>query len=212
MLFPRVALLACPFCRELFKKGETVACPVCGVALVALETLPLSDDAAAEHGLERRPEHELLPWAYPGRGRALLGALAIAGFAAFFLPWFRFTMPDIGTFSGLDIARARGWVWGVAVAWFVLFPTALSRRTIAQMRGARVAAAFLAAVPGLTAAMLLAMPPAGSHGVVLHFTFQTGIYATLGISLAALGGAVAFGGSIDDISLRRGTSVGQVVH
>ena len=51
---PRVALLACPFCREMFEVGESKACPVCGVPLVAFEKLPASDEALSEDGVERR--------------------------------------------------------------------------------------------------------------------------------------------------------------
>jgi hypothetical protein len=80
------------------------------------------------------------------------------------------------------------------------------------MRGARVAASFLAAVPGLTAALLLSRPQHGAHGVPLHFTWGWGLFATLALSVVALGFAFFFGGRVDDIPLRRGTSAGQVVH
>jgi hypothetical protein len=103
-------------------------------------------------------------------------------------------------------------VWGAAVGWFVLVPTVLTRRSIMHMRGARVAASFLAAVPGITAGVLLTRPPHGSHGVPLHFSFEWGLYATLALSAAALGSALFFGGRVDDIALRRGSSAGQVMH
>jgi hypothetical protein len=46
----------------------------------------------------------------------------------------------------------------------------------------------------------------------LHFTWGWGLYASLGLSLFALPFAFFFGGRLDDIALRRGTSAGQVVH
>jgi hypothetical protein len=207
-----MALLACPFCRELFQAGERATCPVCGVALVAFEKLPPSSDALHEDGLPLEPERELLPATYLGRGRGLLAGLGLAGLVTFFLPWVDLTMPDVIAFSGFALAQRLGWAWGAGVAWFVLVPTVLSRRSILQLRGARVAVAFLAAVPGTTVAVLLARPPHGAHGVPLHFTFGPALYATLGLSLLALGAAVLLGGRADDIRLRRGSSAGQLVH
>jgi hypothetical protein len=208
----RVSLLACPFCREMFPQKERAACPVCGVPLVAFEKLPPSHDALSEDGIARQPEWEPLPATYAGRGRGALAVLAAVGLVAFFAPWVHETMPDIVTYTGFGLARRLGWAWGAGVGWFVLLPTVLTRRSVMQMRGARVAASFLAAVPGLTAALLLARPPHGSYGIVARFTFQWGLYATLAASAVAVAFALFFGGRVDDIALRRGTSAGQVVH
>ncbi len=209
---PRVSLLACPFCREMFPRKEQGPCPVCGVPLVALEKLPPSQEALNEDGIPHEPEWEPLPVTFLRRGRGALALLAVAGLIAFFTPWVHETMPDIATYSGFALARRLGWAWGAGVGWFVLLPVVLSRRSVMQMRGARVAASFLAAVPGLTAALLLVRPPHGSHGVPLRFAFAWGLYGTLGLSLLALGFALFFGGRVDDIAVRRGTSAGQVVH
>jgi hypothetical protein len=201
--------LACPFCRELFAPRERNACPVCGVPLVAFEKLPRSVDGADDAA---EPEWEPLPAAYLRRGRGALAVLAVLGLAAFASPWVYLTMPDVATYSGFDIAHRLGWAWAAGVAWFVLLPIVLSRRSIMQMRGARVAAAFLAAIPGTTAALLLSRPPHGGHGVPLHFTFAWGLYATLATSTVAVAVALFFGGRVDDIRVKRGTSAGQVVH
>lgn len=207
-----MALLACPFCRELFQQGERDKCPVCGVGLVAFDKLPPSAEALHEDGLPLEPEREMLPPTYLGRGRGLLAGLAVAGLVAFFLPWVQLTMPEILALSGFALAQRLGWAWGAGVAWFILVPTVLSRRSILQLRGARVAAGFLAAVPGTTVAVLLARPPHGAHGVPVHFTFGPALYATLGLSILALGAAALLGGRADDIRLRRGSSTGQLVH
>jgi hypothetical protein len=207
-----MSLLACPFCREMFKRGERELCSVCGVKLVPFETLPLSDDALSEDGVPHQPEMEVLPAVYLGRGRGLIAGLSIAGLVAFFLPWIHQTMPDDVVISGCSLAQRLGWAWGSGVAWFILAPTVLSRRTIFQLRGARVAAAFLAAVPGMTTLVLLTRPPHGSNGVPVRFTYELGLYATLALSLAAVAGALFLGGRGDDIRVRRGTSAGQLVH
>jgi hypothetical protein len=212
LCFEPMSLLACPFCRELFQKGERAKCPVCGVDLVALEKLPPSDDARNEDGTPREPDSEPLPAAYLGRGRGLLTLLALAGLVAFFLPWVEITLPDVMSLSGFALARRLGWAWGAGVAWFILVPTVLSRRSIRQMRGARVAAAFLSAVPGTTVAVLLARPPHGVHHVPLRFSFSPALYATLALSLVAVGVAAFLGGRADDIRVRRGSSEGQLVH
>jgi hypothetical protein len=205
-------LVACPFCREMFDQGERGTCPVCGVSLVPFEKLPPSDEALDEGDVPLRPESEPLPATFLGRGRGLLAALALAGLVAFFLPWVAVTMPDVVTLSGFAIARRLGWSWGAGVAWFILLPTVLSRRSVLEMRGARVAAVFLAAVPGATVAVLLARPPHGGHGVPLRFTFAAGLYATLALSVVASVVAVFLGGRVDDLRLRRGSSSGQLVH
>ncbi len=207
-----MSLLACPFCRELFPRGERQTCPVCGVALVAADKLPPSDDALSEDGVVRQPEWELLPFTYLRRGRGPLALLAILGLVAFFLPWISETMPDIVSYSGFALARRLGWAWGAGVGWFVLFPVVLTRRTIMHMRGARVAVSFLAAVPGVTAALLLAHTPHARYGIPLRFSFDIGLFATIAFSLLAVAIGLFFGGKVDDIAVRRGTSAGQVVH
>jgi hypothetical protein len=207
-----VGLLACPFCREMFAGDEHEQCPVCGVALRPFEKLPPSHEAEAEDGLTKQPEHELLPATYFGRGRGALVILAAIGLALFFLPWIHTTMPDILTLNGFTIARRIGWVWSAGVAWVVLVPTVLSRRTIAQLRGARVAAAFLSAMPATSVLILLLRQPHGAHGVPLRFTFEWPMYAALAVSLVALVFSVRLGGRVDVIQLRRGTSQGQIVH
>ncbi len=207
-----VALLACPFCREMFERGEHPTCPVCGVSLVAFEKLPVSDEALSEDGVVREPAWEPQPFTYMRRGRGPLALLALVGLVAFFAPWVDVTMPDVVSYSGFDLARRLGWAWGAGVAWFVLLPMVVTRRSIMKMRGARVAAAFLAAVPGLTAVLLLVRSRSGTHLVPLHFTWAWGLFATLALSLVALGFAFFFGGGLDDIHVRRGTSAGQVVH
>jgi hypothetical protein len=165
-----------------------------------------------EDGIPEAPEYQPLPWAYLGRGRGLLAILGLLGLVAFLLPWVNVTLPDIVSYSGLDLGKRLGWVWGAGVAWTVLVPTVLSRRSIMGMRGARLAAAFLGAVPSATVLILVSRPPHGSHGVPLRFTYGAGLFATAALSLVAMAAGALFGGRVDDIRVKRGTSSGQTVH
>jgi hypothetical protein len=208
-----MALLACPFCREMFEQGEATACPVCGMALTKFENLPPSHDAMHdEAGVPTSPEVEILPWRYLGRGKGAMLALSAVGIAMFFLPWVKLTMPHIDTLSAYEMARRIGWLWGAGVAWIVLVPTVMSRRSILELRGARVASAFLSAVPIVAIALLLAFPPHGVRGVPVRFTWAWPMWVTLGAALSAVAISFRLGGPVDDIKVSRGSSKGQAVH
>lgn len=200
----------------MFEQGEAKSCPVCGMELAKFEDLPPSIEAD-EDGVPTTPENEVLPWTYFRRSRGPLVLLGLVGMALFFMPWVVRTFPDTRTFSAFDLAHERiGWMWGPFAAWSVLIPTVLSRRTIHKMRGARVAAAFLSAVPIVAVANLLLHPPKGTivGGFVIasKITWQWPIYATLAASLLAIALSVRLGGRIDDIKVSRGTSKGQHLH
>jgi hypothetical protein len=203
-------LVACPFCRELFARGEANVCPACGLALTDAAKLPLSHDALAEDdfGIPTQPHLETRPWFDVRRGRGILLAGAVCGFVAFFAPWVNMTSPEMHLLSGADLAKRSGWIWGACVAWFILFPMALTRRSIDQMRGARVAAAFLSAVPVVTVSILWLMPPHGRY-FTIRFDWGWGLYATWVLGLIATLAAVRFGGRIDDIKVARGGVVGR---
>lgn len=208
-----MTLLACPFCRELFEEGEAKACPVCQMPLTKLHKLPPSHDAVYDDiGVPTAPELEPLPLTYLGRGKGPLAALGLLGLVLFFLPWVQLTMPYIASKSAFDLAHERiGWLWACCVCWIVLVPTVLSRRSILQMRGARVAAAFLSVIPTVSIAILLARPPRG--GIIpVRYTWGWPLWATLALSLAAVLLSIRLGGSIDVIDVKRGSSKGQPLH
>jgi hypothetical protein len=185
-------------------------CPACGLTLTDIAKLPLSHDAMAEDdfGIPIQPHLENLPWFEVRRGRGVLLAGAVLGFVAFFAPWVNMTSPEIHLLSGADLAKRSGWIWGAGVAWFILFPMTLTRRSIDQMRGARVAAAFLSAIPVLTVSILWLMPPHARY-VPIRFEWGWGLYATLVLGLVATFAAVRFGGRIDDIKVARGAVAGR---
>ncbi len=208
---PMSELQACPFCRQLFEPSEASACPDCGLVLKDLAKLPPSYDAKLEYPEDPTPPHmETLPWTYPGRGRALLLALAVIGFALFFAPWISETAPELRVLRGLDLARLSGFFFAPGVAWFVVFPLVLTRRSVHKMRGARVAVAFLCAIALLTVAVLLGHPPASSPHRVVRIEWCWGIYASGAVALVAVLAAFGFGGRLDDLptqATRRGDEV-----
>jgi hypothetical protein len=196
-------LLACPFCRTLFPEGETATCPDCGVEVQPLDKLPPSLEVQAEEADEFSrvpPEHRVLPWSYFGRGRGALLALALLGLLAFFMPWVVLRLPEQVTLSGFDLARGRaGWLWGGAVAWFILAPLVWTRRSIAKMRGVRIICSLFAAMTLGEVAMMLSLPPGSSRYRPVDFSWGWGIYASAAISLLALAFAIRFGGRADDV-------------
>ena len=198
------ALLACPFCRTMYRRGEGSSCTVCGVALVPFERLPPSADALAEEPLVQvMPEDELLPWRYWQRGRGALLVLSALGLACFFLPWVRIELPEVAMRSGFDLARGRaGWLWGGATGWLVLLPLVLTRRTIYKLRGIRPIALMFSAMTAGEIALMIAMPPRARYvPVEVHWAF--GLYASLTVSVIATGFALVLGGPLPPLPAAR---------
>ncbi len=206
-----MGLVACTFCRELFEQGEVTACPVCGMAVAPLEKLGPSHDAANEDGVPPAPEKEIFHATYLGRMRGPLALVGLCGLALFFLPWIRVTLPHDYLLSGFDLGKRLVWVWMAMAAWVVLVPTVLSRRSIWQLRTARLPAAFLSIIPALTTLVLYVRPPR-SKLIPLVFTYGWPFWGTLALSLVAVVLAVRLGGRLDDIRVSRGTSAGQDLH
>jgi hypothetical protein len=210
----RVAIVACPFCREMFERTEAKSCPVCGIALQALEKLPPAPTLAHEledDGIPPAPEHVPFAATYAGRGRGAMVFLGVLGVALFFATWIHLTLPYIAEISGFDLAKRQGWSWAGVVAWVVLVPTVASRRTIAQLRGARFAAAFLSFVPAFTATIIAVFTP--PHGILpVHFTYGWPLWATIALSVVATVFSTRLGGRLDVVSVSTGTSAGQTLH
>ncbi len=197
---PMSGLIACPFCRQMFEQSEAKACPDCGLGLEQLAKLPPSYDAKVEYPEEPTPPHmEPLAWTYLGRNRGVLLVLAVAGLGAFFAPWIRETAPELRDLSGFGLAKLAGYFYAPAIAYFVMLPLVLTRRSIYKMRGSRVAVAFLAGIVLTTAAVRLGFTPKSSNLRPVHIEWMWGLYATAGIAVAALIAAIGFGGRLDDI-------------
>ena len=193
-------LLACPFCRQLFPSGETASCPECGIPLSPLAKLPPSHDALAEDPPEVVPPHMVtLPWTYLGRGRGLLAALGFAGLLAFFSPWVVETAPNLHTYSGFELGLRLRWIWAAGIAFLVMVPIVLSRRTVFAMRGSRFAVGFLAGIALVTVIVKIAFPPAASGLVPVRYEWGSGLYACGVIALLVIGAATRFGGELEDL-------------
>jgi hypothetical protein len=212
-------LFACPFCRELFTPVEGPRCPQCDVELVPLRRLPpsldvLSDQAA--RGEPVSPEDVRLPLTFWRRGRGALFALSCAGLALFFSPWVEITSPRTVTLSGFDLARGTaGWLWGGALGYFLLVPLVLSRRSVWQLRGARVIATVFAAMTLVEVAMLALVPPAQHRLVKVVFELDWGLYASGLVSVLATAISVRLGGGLRDmrdLGPAPQTSDGELVH
>jgi len=192
------ALRACPFCRTLYRSDEGTTCAECGVALVPMQQLPLSHDALLEEPPATiLPEHELRNWLDFSRNRGVLLGLSALGLVAFFLPWVELTRPEDLVLSGFDLARGRaGWLWGGASAYFVLLPLVITRRTIAQLRGIRVAAVLLASLTFFETLLMFALPPRSRGLVPVSLDFRYGIYLSSSISFIAAVFAARLGGAL----------------
>lgn len=206
-------LVACPFCRQIFQKDEAKLCPECGLSLSDLHKLGPSHDALLEEPEEALPPHmEELPWTYLGRGRGWLLLLSLLGLAAFFAPWVHERSPELRVMSGFDLARRLGWLWAPAVAFFVMFPLALTRRSVFKMRGARFSIAFLSVLVLLTVIIRAVALPVSPKLAPLRFSWGFGIYATFVVALLTLAVSLRFGGRLDDLPTKRKRDGTEVLH
>ena len=194
-------LLAFPFCRQLFPSGEASTCPECGIPLAPLAKLPPSHDALAEDPPEVVPPHMVtLPWTFLGRGRGLLTVLGLLGLAVFFAPWLRETSPNLHTYSGFELGIRTRWLTSAGVAFLVMVPLVLSRRSVHAMRGARFAVGFLGAIVLMTVGVQIAFAPTPHGGLVpVRYEWSWGVYAAGVIAALAIGAATQLGGKLEDL-------------
>jgi hypothetical protein len=191
----------------MFTESEASECPLCGVALTSLTKLApsnepvdaddLDEDEARQASLD--PDDRQLPITHFGDGRGPLLLVWLVGLAAFALPWVYMHAPDEIALAGHDMAKRSPPAWAGFVSWFTLLPLVLSRRTRRGMRGIRLAAAVLAALPALVITILVANPPTSAHirGITVHLRFTWGYGLWLGLAASIVGALIAglwFGG------------------
>lgn len=198
----KVALIACPFCREMYEEGEERLCPVCGVALQRFDKLaPRPENLLEEGEAPPEPEYENLPFTYLGRNRGALLAVAAIGFALFFFPWAIYTLAgDRDTYTGAELAGSMKQLWVGCVCWFLMVPAVLSRRSIMKMRGARVALASLSVMPGILAVSVIVNRHSDAWETQ-EVAWAT--YATVAASVVALALSFGFGGKVEGASPRK---------
>jgi hypothetical protein len=171
------------------------------VVLRALHELPPSFESLEQRAAEWEQtavDDRPLPLSHLGRGRATLLLCSLAGLASFFAPWLVLTKPDIVTLSGFDLAGARGfWFAGGAVAWFINLPLIATRRSVNQMRGARLVVTLFCSLTAFQAVLLWLLAPTESF-VPLSYHWGWGFYASAVISVIGTALAVRFGGAISD--------------
>jgi len=209
------ALYACPFCRQLFTRDEADICPECDLAVKPLAELPPSHDAELlddDPIVPADPQDELQSWTFIGRARGPLLMVTLFGIAVFFAPWLHESAPEIRTLSGYEFSRHLGWIWAGGIAWFIMLPLVLTRRTIRQMRGARVAVGFLASMVVLTVTARLLMTPQSHPLVPFRYSWGWGMYAAGMLGLLALGLAWRFGGELQDMPTNEPRQGGETLH
>ena len=107
----------------------------------------------------------------------------------------------IHTYSGFEIGLKLRWIWAAGIAFLVLVPLVLSRRTVHAMRGSRFAVGFLGGIALVTAIVRIAFPPASSGLVPVRYEWGLGLYACGAIALATIAAATRFGGDLKDLPL-----------
>ena len=193
---PVPRLLACPFCRELYRDDEAVEiCPECDLRLRPLASLPPSFETRAEPATSA-PSDVPLHWTHWRDGRGAFLIIGALGLAAFFLPWIAMTKPEIGTLNGFALARyAAPWLWAGPVAWFVSLPLVFTRRTLRALSGVRLVCGMFAAMTLVDLALLLTVPASGSSRVPVQFTFAWGVWSSAALSIIGILVASRLGGT-----------------
>ncbi len=191
MIEPVSRLLACPFCRELFREDEGIeCCPECGLGLRPLASLvpdPAADRTGDEAEIPLPPLEPRLAWTHWGHGRGPLILLAVLGLAAFLAPWVELLVPEHRMLSGFALARTRApWLWAGPVAWFVTIPLLATRRSRVQLLGVRLIASLFAAMTLVDVALLSVVRASSGRRVPVVFEWAWGLWASGAISILGI--------------------------
>lgn len=190
-----MALLACPFCRELYGDDEAERCPNCDIGLVPLASLPPSAEALADETPEA-PEDQRFEFFFLGAGRGLGLFLSLLGLTCFFLPWFSLTRPDPIGLSGFDLARGNApWLFGGALGFALNIPLLLSRRSLYELTGIRAVAFTFALMTACEVIVLVLKPPLETAYFSVGLSQELGLYASALVSAIAAVVCLRLGGA-----------------
>ena len=120
--------------------------------------------------------------------------------------------PEIRTLSGFEFSKLLGWIWAGGLGWFVMIPLLVTRRTIRQMRGARVAVGFLASMVLLTVVTRLALTPTAHPLIPVRVSWGWGMYAAGCLACMALVLTWKFGGDITDMPTQQPRRGDETLH
>jgi predicted membrane channel-forming protein YqfA (hemolysin III family) len=98
------------------------------------------------------------------------------------------------------------------VGWVTLFVLVLTRRTVYQMRGSRLAVALLAAMVLSTVVLRIALPIPVSRYVPRRFSWGWGLYGAGALALMAMFYAWHFGGKRDELETRKPRRGDETLH
>ena len=127
-------------------------------------------------------------------------AIAAMGAASFFGPWLVQAAPEIRTWSGVQFAQRLGWLWGAGLVWPVIAALVVTRKTIRQMLGVRLALCIFFSVPLTTVIARIAIAPTKSPYVTLHYEWGWGMYLCAAVAAVGMITAWRFGGSRIDVT------------
>lgn len=181
-------MLFCPFCKEGF--DEAARCPHHDVQLVSLRAL-------GQLSAARVPDDQRLPWWSPKLGRGFMLAASCGTLLAFFCPFGQLLGEVTVSNTLFTLARGRALrLWVVPMAALALLLMLFRRRTPAAMRGARLSALFLSALP--SAVVLITWLGASKAADVMATSAGSEVKFRLGLGswLVFVSGAFALIGSL----------------
>ncbi len=184
------APLFCPFCGDCFE-GEA-RCPAHDLPLVPLDALD------GMHGQSVPGDHEPVAPYDPRFGRAWIWTGALLVVLGFFLPFVTSTQgARVTTATGLQVAsRVALNLWLLPLIALTWTTTLTRRRTLAQMRSARVAVAALCVGASASLGYSFWRIHQGAERIARAYGLAVDIEVDAGVFVVTAGVFLAFVGSV----------------
>ncbi len=171
-----LATLYCPLCAQ--PVSGAIVCPTCGLDLVTHDELRAIERDRAK---KQRDPLDRFFTLRRGKGGVLAGAFLCG--LAFFAPWFAVSERS---FRGIDLAPVSSLLWMIPAAALTLAAVVVSRRTVAELAGARAVALLLSLVPLAVTLLVVLTAVRGLTPIE-----RTVIEYRLGLGLEILGAIIA---------------------